>query len=268
MIIIIIIVVLILVLGGGYYWMSTRPVDCQVSAWAPWGRCSKECDGGIVTRTRTITTQPKNNGKACPSLTDTSSCNTQPCPINCVGDWTSWGACEGSCGMGKSKRYYKVQTAAANNGVACPFTNNATEEKECDTLKACVVLPPPIETIIKPIMPETYPTTHYVFRIHNTWDGGFFILYHTADWDVINKTITQNIINDLNNKKSFKITNVYALNNIEESLTDMNNTALPSVFNITEVSHPADQPNSYTYVTVKFTPAIRLREHKVISIIV
>lgn len=260
MIIIIIIVLLIAVVVGGYFWMQSRPVDCVVSTWAPWGSCSKTCGGGTTTRTRTITTQPKNNGKVCPSLTDTSSCNTQPCPINCVGDWGPWGTCEGSCGMGKTKRYYKVTTAAANSGLACPFRSDEVEEKDCNTMVACQVQPS-----IAVAVPQS---VYNKVRIHNTWSGGFVLLYHTADWDTMNKNMIINIFNDLNNKKSFKITNIYAVDNSPLTLTDNDNQPIPSIFNVTEITRPADQPDTYTYVTVRFTPEIVLKEHKLLDIII
>ena len=55
------------------------PQDCVVSDWTMGTTCSKECGGGEKTRTRTIIKEPKENGKPCPNLFETISCNTQPC---------------------------------------------------------------------------------------------------------------------------------------------------------------------------------------------
>ena len=41
------------------------------------------CGGGTSTRTRTVTTPASNGGLVCPSLTETVSCNTQPCATVC-----------------------------------------------------------------------------------------------------------------------------------------------------------------------------------------
>jgi len=61
--------------------MKPCDIDCVQSEWSNWSRCSKECDGGITTRTRKIITQPKNNGRQCGVPTEEESCNTQPCEV-------------------------------------------------------------------------------------------------------------------------------------------------------------------------------------------
>lgn len=56
------------------------PVDCVVSTWT-----IGVCDGTSRTDTRTITTQPKNGGKVCPTLSRTRDCTPN---INCeVSQW-------------------------------------------------------------------------------------------------------------------------------------------------------------------------------------
>eukprot|EP00128_Syssomonas_multiformis_P013402 Colp12_sorted_trinity150504_noHs@19551 len=64
------------------------PIDCNVSAWTSWTSCTATCGGGTRTSTRTIVTQPANNGAACPALSRTDTCNTQPCACNRIRqDW-------------------------------------------------------------------------------------------------------------------------------------------------------------------------------------
>merc|ERR1719443_909671 len=41
------------------------PVDCKQSRWSGWTKCSKECEGGSQSRTRSVLVQPKNGGQAC-----------------------------------------------------------------------------------------------------------------------------------------------------------------------------------------------------------
>jgi len=65
--------------GGTTTGGSTAVTNCAVSAWSGWGTCSSNCGSGKQTRTRTITTQPSVGGTACPTLTETQSCNTQSC---------------------------------------------------------------------------------------------------------------------------------------------------------------------------------------------
>ena len=98
------------------------PVDCDVSAWGNWSACTESCDGGLQTRSRSITTQSQNNGTVCPNLQQTRDCNTQACPVDCqVSAWGQWGSCSVSCGDGGSEtRSRSVVIAAAHGGAACP----------------------------------------------------------------------------------------------------------------------------------------------------
>jgi hypothetical protein len=60
-----------------------QAINCVVSDWSNWGTCSKTCGGGTQQRTKSITTQPQNGGRACPpssELTESQTCNTQSCP--------------------------------------------------------------------------------------------------------------------------------------------------------------------------------------------
>ena len=55
------------------------PVDCTWSRWTEWGACSKTCEGGNKTRTRTQN-GPLYGGQECSGSATTSiSCNTNSC---------------------------------------------------------------------------------------------------------------------------------------------------------------------------------------------
>ena len=146
-------------------WCQATPpcvVNCQVSGWSSWtdigdgnwGSCSADCGGGTQTksqrRTRTITTQPQNGGRACPHLRETQSvsqsCNTHNCPVDCqVGSWGDWkttlGNCSAKCDGGtqtkKQERKRPIVVQPQHGGQACPaLTETLLGSQACNT-QAC-----------------------------------------------------------------------------------------------------------------------------------
>jgi len=117
--------------------LSQPSIDCVVGDWSNWGACSKNCDGGVQQRTKSITRQPQNGGRACPTsaeLTESRTCNTQPCPVDCVvGDWSNWGACSKNCDGGTQQRTKSIITQPQNGGRACPPSAELTESRTCNT---------------------------------------------------------------------------------------------------------------------------------------
>jgi len=98
-----------------------KEVNCKVSQWGSWSKCSKDCGGGVSTRTRTVTTWPSNGGKECPALKDTKICNPQPCKTDCkVSDWSNWGSCSKTCGGGVKTRTRKIVSKSCGGGKDCP----------------------------------------------------------------------------------------------------------------------------------------------------
>jgi len=81
------------------------PVDCVVSEWSPFSKCTKQCGGGVQARTRFTITQPKHGGLPCSSVQEERSCGTESCSRDCVlSKWSSWGACSAACGGGSRQR--------------------------------------------------------------------------------------------------------------------------------------------------------------------
>merc|ERR1719263_1701972 len=91
---------------------TARPsVDCMVSEYGPWSPCTVSCDGGTKTRRRSIVTQPQNDGKECPSLTEEGDCNMQACPVDCmVSRYGPWSQCSRSCDGGTETRERSILT--------------------------------------------------------------------------------------------------------------------------------------------------------------
>ena len=131
--------------GEGYAPVATATptpaaIDCVVSAWSSWDACSKACGGGSQSRSRTVVTAAANGGAACPNLSETTACNEQPCPVDCVvSAWSSWDACSKACGGGSQSRSRTVVTAAANGGKACPGLSETTACNEQPCPVDCVV---------------------------------------------------------------------------------------------------------------------------------
>eukprot|EP01047_Picozoa_sp_COSAG01_P072056 COSAG01_NODE_11356_length_1952_cov_1.996762_1_plen_309_part_00 len=78
------------------YWFFryTRPVNC-VGAWGGWGGCSKVCGTGSQSRTYSISRNAAHGGSSCPASNgqrQSRNCNTNSCPVNCVGYWAAGAA--------------------------------------------------------------------------------------------------------------------------------------------------------------------------------
>lgn len=56
---------------------------------------------------------------SCPNedTSQSENCNTQPCPIDCVGDWAAWGSCSVDCGGGEQTRGFVVAEPAELGGL-------------------------------------------------------------------------------------------------------------------------------------------------------
>ena len=107
------------------------PVNCVVTAWSQWTPCSTSCGTGYQQRSRKPTRSPVMGGTACPGLSDTKTCNTQACPIDCVvSPFSAWDACSAQCGGGTQVRRRSVHQANVFGGGECP---SLRQEQACNT---------------------------------------------------------------------------------------------------------------------------------------
>eukprot|EP01006_Ploeotia_vitrea_P001070 TRINITY_DN104148_c0_g1_i1.p1 TRINITY_DN104148_c0_g1~~TRINITY_DN104148_c0_g1_i1.p1 ORF type:complete len:800 (+),score=38.93 TRINITY_DN104148_c0_g1_i1:65-2464(+) len=111
---------------------SCTDTDCVVAKWSDWSPCSRMCAGGMQMKFRTITTQPRGNGKPCPATSQAQRCNMQPCcRSDCVvGQWTDWSSCSKSCGSGTSIRTRPVLRVTGHR----PNCPSIKESQDCNTM--------------------------------------------------------------------------------------------------------------------------------------
>ena len=152
------------------------PAEPCEGSWSGWSACSAPCGGGIKTKTWTTTKEPKYGGTACPSpKIKSDDCNTQACPIDCVGEWkVSNNSCDFDCGTGvQGTYYYDIKTSAAHGGNACPHAQGDTKTASCD-LPSC----PTVDTT------ETIGGITYDVKYYDGRDGhaGYYVQRNGIYW--------------------------------------------------------------------------------------
>lgn len=59
---------------------SNEPVDCSMSKWSDWSKCSVSCGSGVAEKIRTVLVEARNNGVACPRrVSKQKRCFEPPC---------------------------------------------------------------------------------------------------------------------------------------------------------------------------------------------
>mmetsp|Transcript_32460 Transcript_32460/g.79300 ORF Transcript_32460/g.79300 Transcript_32460/m.79300 type:complete len:333 (+) Transcript_32460:2-1000(+) len=113
-------------------------VDCKMGSWSGWGRCSKECGGGLQSRVRAISTRPNFGGQACPPQTETQQCNVQSCDADCkLSKWTKWKPCNRACGGGTQKRVKSVAKPARGTGKCAKALHKSRYERRKCNSQSC-----------------------------------------------------------------------------------------------------------------------------------
>jgi uncharacterized protein YegL len=120
------------------------PVDCVMSEWSDYSKCTRDCEGGVQQRSRSILTNAKNGGTYCEDPTEVQACNTGSCDRDCtLADWTAWTPCSMACTpedsqSGFKKRQRDVVVPTRGEG-KCPV-EESSERLEHDVCNenACV----------------------------------------------------------------------------------------------------------------------------------
>merc|ERR1719507_867707 len=114
------------------------PVDCLMSEWSGWSKCTKDCESGVEGKTRSVLTKPKNGGKGCDSVQEERPCNTGSCDRDCkLDDWSEWSPCTMACSGGMTQRFKKVVVPIRGQGKCPKKTSPERFEKTSCNKQAC-----------------------------------------------------------------------------------------------------------------------------------
>lgn len=111
------------------------PVNCGMSRWSGWTKCTKECEGGTQLRTRNIVIRPKNGGDKCDTTGESRVCNTGSCDRDCsYKKWTQWSPCSQACDGGSSARFRHILVPVRGNGKCAGKKNpERFQMRSCNT---------------------------------------------------------------------------------------------------------------------------------------
>ena len=113
---------------------SPCPVDCKLSTWSAWSKCSANCGGGVTQRLREVKQAMKYGGMPCGATSETKACNGQACEKDCeLTEWTKWSACSKDCDGGTQKRQKFVKHAPEGSGTcAGEWSTKRLHYKKCN----------------------------------------------------------------------------------------------------------------------------------------
>jgi len=116
------------------------PVDCRLSVWSGWSKCSAECGGGVQQRLREVKLAMKFGGKPCGATSETKACNAQACEKDCeLSAWTKWSTCSKDCDGGSQKRQKFVKHEPEGAGeCAGEWSVKRLQYKKCNMVRCKV----------------------------------------------------------------------------------------------------------------------------------
>lgn len=116
------------------------PVDCEMTAWSGWSKCSAECGGGVQGHTRSIAVKPKNGGLSCNTVEESRPCATGSCDRNCIlAKWTDWTPCSQACtpkgGISGFQEKYRHVALPTRGFGKCPTEHSRYRfsHRQCNT---------------------------------------------------------------------------------------------------------------------------------------
>ena len=102
--------------------------------WGEWSSCSAICDDPRRTRVSATGTQKRTyTVTSGGTKIETEATCTKLCPVNCAGEYSTWGECNATCSnnqksvKGLRKRTFSVTRSNFNGGEACDGTQLAEE---------------------------------------------------------------------------------------------------------------------------------------------
>jgi len=110
------------------------PIDCHMSTWSGWSKCTADCEGGLQSHTRSIHVKPRNGGEMCNTEEESRPCNTESCDRDCrLAGWTKWAPCSVACGTGFQEQYRHITIPTRGDG-KCPkrMDSERYRHRECN----------------------------------------------------------------------------------------------------------------------------------------